>query len=227
MTENVAIPDGEKQAAKSVTDDLIVDGEFEGLDPAPQSSAGGAGVGNAVDSRRTNTNTTQAICGAVRRSERFKSRRTTSLNAAFPDGSGRAAGVHFRQAFGTFGGLLCAPGPGRQAGEQSSAQGNVPLPLVLSHALRWQARSWSGPARSERSSPKVLGLDDLDRSGAGSPARVDVAGARQGGAGSAFRGRKVSGGHTGARNAALQPSWGVVVSEKSSQKRCSGVNIQK
>ena len=67
---NVALPDGEKQAAKSVTDDLIVDGEFEGLDPAPQSSAGGAGVGNAVDSRRTTT--TQAICGAVRRSERFK-----------------------------------------------------------------------------------------------------------------------------------------------------------
>ena len=48
-----------------------------------------------------------------------------------------------------------------------------------------------GPARSERSSTKVLGLDDLDRSGAGSPARVDAAGARQGGAGSAFRGRKV------------------------------------
>ncbi len=95
MTENVALPYGEKQAAKSVTDDLIVDGEFKGLDPAPQSSAGGAGVGNAVDSRRTNTNTIQAICGAVRRSERLKSRRTTSLNAAFPDGSGRAAGVPF------------------------------------------------------------------------------------------------------------------------------------
>ncbi len=49
-----------------------------------------------------------------------------------------------------------------------------------------------GTARSERSSPTVLGLDDLDRSEAGSAARVDVAGARQGGAGSAFRGRKVS-----------------------------------
>ena len=91
---------------------------------------------------------------------------------------------------------------------------------------RHQGLSLGWRRGTERSSPTVLGLDDLDRSGAGSPARVDVAGARQGGAESAFRGRKVSRRHTGARNAALQPSWGVVVSEKSSEKRRSVVAAQ-